>query len=153
MNPDRVNPDARGDTTDLRRAEKVHGVTPGANSAAEVLAELIDGYAELDTEGRLEARLRHAAGVKLRVTAQLVSAAAEPLPDDERETLLASPWEPPTISVWTPPVPLVLFDVFFSPFTARAKPRGNVRWLRPSRERPYLTSLADLGVLSARSTR
>lgn len=130
MNPGRVN-------------------TDGANSAAEVLAELIDGYAGLDAEGRLEARLRHAAGVKLRVTAELVSSAAEPLPDAERETLLAAPWKLLAVPVWTCPVPLVLFDVFYRPFAAVERPRGNIRWLRPSRELPYLASLADVGVLTA----
>ena len=48
---------------------------------------------------------------------------------------------------WRQPVPLVLIDTDYEPFTVRPRPEGRVIYLRPAQEHDYLASLAEAGLI------
>ena len=122
-----------------------------ATQPAELLATLIPGYAELSRHDRLDERIEHAARVRSELTAESLARHWDvPLTEAERAVLCSSPWEPPVLRTWRHPVPVVLLDVFYAPFTDTPPPdyAANVVWLRPSREEPYIHSLAERGLIS-----
>lgn len=122
-----------------------------ATQPAELLATLIPGYAELSRSERLDERIEHAARVRSELTAEALARHwDEPLTGAQRAVLCSSPWEPPVLRTWGHPVPVVLLDVFYAPFTDVHPPEvaANVVWLRPSREEPYIRSLAEHGLIS-----
>lgn len=145
----------RWEWINTRAAERVYTTT-----AAELLDLWLPGYLAASSRTRLEARIEHAAATRAQLAATLVeqaesgSAAIDPA---ARAVLLGSSWEPPDLLEWAHPVPLVLLDVFYVPYTSRPAPRSaidgdvaepsNLLWLRPSSETAYLRSLATAGVV------
>lgn len=117
------------------------------------------GYLTGTRRAQLEARIEHAARTRAELAATLVDDAEAdtgPLDADIRAVLLGSSWDPPTVLEWAHPIPLVLLDVFYVPYTPRPAPHStidgdvaepsNMLWLRPSSPAAYLRSLATAGV-------
>lgn len=129
-----------------------------ADDTSDLLGCLIPGYAELNDDQRLHARLDHA--VRTQVTFQAVinhahsSTAATP---EEWAVLEATRAVPPAITEWGCEIPLVVVDLFYEPFTETPAPVStiadvdeppNLYWLKPSDEVAYLVSLAAAGFIS-----
>lgn len=124
-----------------------------ADTPAELLGCLINGYEAMNDTERLTARLRHA--TRTQATAQadfnwhhnnLVGE-----PDEVISILTSSRSTPPAITEWSSEVPIVIVDVFYEPFGALPQPTStisdvknppNIVWLRVHDETEYLTSLA-----------
>ncbi len=146
----------RWEWVDEDRGERVYAAT-----ADELLGEWLPGYARGDADSRLAVRVEHAAAVRAEVAAALVARAEADgtrIDPAARAVLLGSSWSPPEVRVWSHPVPLVLIDVFYKPFTTRPAPTSaldvdvveprNLLWLRPSSPEGYLRSLGRAGVAS-----
>jgi hypothetical protein len=138
----------------------VHGdrVT-GADTAGELLAQLIPGYYAISDgdsghDDALWARYESALATATQLQETLLAAAAEngdfdaATADEATLTaLLTDKTTPYAGPVWRQQVPLVLIDTDYQPFTRRPRPDGRVVYLRPAQERDYLTSLAEAGVI------
>lgn len=140
------------------------GASVHADTPAEILGELIEGYEALSAPARREARIEHAARVavehqELRIAqatreglisaddpqdAALVgilrSAAGRPLRlsrpgDDERAPAPA----------WEGAIALVCLTTSYAPHTDVRAPTGRVDWLDPTGEQGYLISLRRVG--------
>lgn len=127
-----------------------------ADRAEDLLDCLIPRYLTMTPAERLAARLAHAVRVQTTVQADinyehdnLVGCTPE-----EIAVLTATRSVPPSILMWSCPVPLVLVDVFYQPTgdlptivsgLADVTNPPNVYWLRPSDEDDYLASLAYVG--------
>lgn len=139
-----------------------------ADSPAELLGLLINGYADLDPQGQQEARIRLAIGVQTVVQAAInaeamSSDAWEELSDEERAILNGPRYEQPhgwgdpegMGDVWeSEDVPLVLVETGYAPYSDIDKPISgiadvlnppNIYWLRPVDEFEFLTSIANTG--------
>jgi hypothetical protein len=125
-----------------------------ADDFTELADALIAGYAGLGSElARAKARIRHAVSVQVATQAainvQMGTASCTP---EEHEVLTADRAVPPTVAQWAAPVPLVLVDSFYAPFTATPRPvaqaPGRIFWLRPGTESDHLRALAALGVIT-----
>lgn len=134
-----------------------------ADTVTELVGELIDGYDDLarDSSGNdqaLEARysqaLTMAAGLQAMVCRRAVDAGDLDVDAEPDETLTAF-FQERTVpfvgldgdTFWNHPVPLVLLDVDYAPFTDRDRPSGNILWIEPSDEAAYLRSLDRLGLV------
>lgn len=153
----------------------LHGCPDGedrvtaADSAAELLATLIPGYADLpqssDGDDRaLLARYDHAVSVATAVQASCAAQAAEAGdfdPTTEGEDVLTAVFTERTTPFtgipqpngarsrdWQHAVPLVLIDTDYMPYTRRAAPTGRIIWLRPAIEGEYLRSLDEVRYVS-----
>lgn len=138
----------------------VHADTP-----AEVLDELLPGYARLDEPGRRAARISHAE--RLAQTAQEARIAAASAAGDLDLTdpdaaglllLLRSARSVPVIletedapgdpAPWLGDPTLILVTTTYAPHTETAPVAGNVAWLDPHSEESYLGSLRDNGLFN-----
>lgn len=136
-----------------------------ADTPAEVLDELIPGYARLDEPGRRTARIGHAE--RLAQTAQesriAASAAAGDLDPTDPEAaglliLLRAPRSLPLAletedapgdpAPWLGDPALILVTTTYAPHSDAAPVAGNVAWLDPSTDHSYLGSLRDTGLFS-----
>jgi len=138
----------------------VHGdrVT-GADTAGQLLAELIPGYDRLpdDDTGHDEAlwaRYESAVATATELQETLLAAAAENGDFDAATAdeavltaLLTDKTTPHAEPAWRQRVPLVLIDTDYQPFTPRPRPDGRVIYLRPAQEHDYLASLAEAGLI------
>lgn len=138
------------------------GSTVYADSAAEVLAEMLPGYEGLDDAAQRDLRVRHARLVAefvqrlyvQQATEAGVFDAADPqqaplatiLDTDKGLSLgLELPDAPGEPADWLPPVPLVLLSTSYAPHTEYPAIGGNVVWIDPTTEGGYLDSLAGTG--------
>jgi hypothetical protein len=162
-------PNSRGDTP-IPLPTKPDGsrfpfalTTPQSRAYADSLTELIDalipGYSALDDGTANLERLLYAVTTQVTLQARLNTAASadtwRSLPDDQRGVLLSDRTQPPELELWEAPIPLVLVDTFYAPFTTRRRPNGNIVWLRPFDETEFLASLAEaslIGVATATAT-
>ena len=131
----------------------------GADTASELLGQLIPGYANLpdDDTGHDDAlwlRYESAVATAGELQETLLAAAAENGDFDAatagEETLtamLAAKTTPYTGPTWRQTVALVLIDTDYQPFTTRRRPEGGVIYLRPAQEHDYLASLAEAGLI------
>lgn len=131
----------------------------GADTAGELLAVLIPGYENLpdDDEGHDEAlwrRYESAVATAAELQETLLAAAAVRGDFDAARAgestltaLLADKTIPCSHTEWRFPVPLVLIDTDYTPFTPRPRPEGRVIYLRPAQEHDYLASLAEAGLI------
>jgi hypothetical protein len=131
-----------------------------ADAHEDLLAVLIDGYAAMDEQDRLAARIRLAVRAQVRIQAAL-NADVDPavwnaLDAEDREVLTGSRHEQPRIDFWDPEVPLVLVETGYAPFTDVDQPISgiadvryppNMIWLRPAEERDLLESLDRAGFI------
>lgn len=130
-----------------------------ADSATELCDLLIEGYLEIpeeDLEEQAAQRALYAVGAQVRLQAAIL-AAADPAraTEAERAVLSGSRDVPPEVEVWESPIPLVLVDAFYAPFTDRrrplSRPRGdgapgsNLIWLEFADELSFLMSLSAAG--------
>lgn len=141
----------------------VYGLPGGgsvhADSAAEILAELLPGYDDLDAAGARQARIRHAlvaasqaqdvhlaraAGRGFDERDPADAALAQALRLDKGAPMsLASPDRPGEAVPWEGAVPLVLVTTAYAPHTDAPRPGGNIVWIDPDTEQGYLDSLRD----------
>ena len=136
---------------DTDRLELVYAAT-----AADLLDEWIPGYLELDEPQRMYARAQHAISVRTGLVAQLAATATN-LTGDQERVLLADLSSLPDIDRWNSPVPLVLLDALYRPYTDRQAPisgidgdvrdPSNILWLRTASADSYVQSLAHAGVV------
>ena len=145
------------------------GDVTGANTAAELLAVLMPGYDQIpevdgdqDAAGHEEAghdealwrRYESAVATATQLQETLLATAAVQGDFDAAHAdgstltaLLADKTIPCSCAQWRHPVPLVLIDTDYEPFTARPRPDGRVIYLRPAQEHDYLASLAEAGLI------
>ena len=138
----------------------VHGSdVTGADTAGELLAVLIPGYENLtdDDAGHDEAlwrRYESAVATANELQETLLAASGQRGDFDAARAdeasltaLLADKTVPCRHTQWRHPVPLVLIDTDYEPFTPRPRPEGRVIYLRPAQEHDYLASLAEAGLI------
>lgn len=131
-----------------------------AETAEDLLAYWIDGYRDSDTGGRATLRARHAVTIRAQLAAQLVidaDLAGSPATPEEEAVLLSDLDQLPDLATWDSPVPLVLLEGMYRPFTDRVPPisgidgdvkePSNIIWLRNAHPEAYLQSLARAGVV------
>lgn len=130
-----------------------------ADSIEELLAGLLPGYPDMDEPEQAYQRIRLAQRAAAQVQAEVL---AEVDPDsvsaDEWRTLTA----PRTVSQpradwWTCPVPLVVVETGYEPFTDVPRPASgladgradaeNLWWVRPAEDEDFLISLHEVGYL------
>lgn len=138
------------------------GSTVYADTAAEVLAEMLPGYEGLDDAEQRELRVRHARLVAefiQRLNVQRAVEAGEFDANDPLQAPLAAildadkgmsltlelPDAPGEPADWLPVVPLVLLTTGYAPYTQYPPIGGNVVWVDPTTEDGYLDSLAATG--------
>ncbi|MGB3954485.1 MAG: hypothetical protein WBL05_04265 [Brooklawnia sp.] len=141
------------------------GSTVYADTAAEVLSELLPGYQELDAQARRRTRIRHAqqvAGLVQRLQLEQAIAQGEFDQSDPGQAALADilttdksvslglelPDAPGRAADWLPQLPLVLVTTNYAPHTRYPRVGGNVVWIDPADEVGYLASLHRTGVFS-----
>lgn len=136
-----------------------------ASDLDELVDVLIPGYLDLDTAGRMEARVKYAQGLILRLKASVLVSLSnedrEALEDWELEFLEADPtvvtWEKEddeTIRVWKSDLPVMLIDVYYAPYTDTPRPiskhgdfdtTANVVFFKAIDDESFLTTLRNLG--------
>ena len=146
------------------------GLATGADSATELVGELIAGYDEIptDDEGHDAASWQRALssvqiagqfqeGLMAKATEDGSFNVAEAGEDvltamlgDKSQPLHAFPVtdDGPKTTVWNQPVPLVLLATLYAPYTGVPAPTGRIAWIDPATETFYLESLASLGLLT-----
>lgn len=141
---------------DTSRGELVYAAT-----AEDLLDEWLPGYLEQDDTGRARLRAQHAIQLRDHLAAELVADADQrddvDLSADDEQLLLTDLSELPDIARWDSPVPLVLLDGMYRPFTTRIAPISgidgdvheptNILWLRNSHPDAYVQSLARAGIV------
>lgn len=120
-----------------------------ANEAADLLDDLIPGYAAADKERRVDLRVAHVKAVHSWEAGKRVAGADYEgivLTPDQRAALLAPAGRPPQLQVWDGPIPLTLLWSVYDPDTRPVAADGcQILWLRPALEGQYLRSLARVG--------
>lgn len=144
-------------TGSLFRYALVRGeMTTFSDDLSDLVGAVIPGYsAATGDEAALLARWQCAAATATELQ-QLIAAGEGLNPAAEPEDVLTAIFTDRALPLpaeaiagrWDHRVPLVLLSTDYEPFTAAAKPSGNVRFIDSSTERAFLRSLADLGVLS-----
>lgn len=141
------------------------GASVHADTPAEVLAEVIDGYADLESgDARLEARRRHSieaviAHQELRIQQALTDGLVDQQDPDDADLIallrqvrgqplrLTDPEDPAGVPQWRAPIRLVVSAHLYAPETELPLPTGNVDVIDPADEGDYLLSLRAAGVL------
>jgi hypothetical protein len=129
-----------------------------ADTPAELLALLIDGYGELeDDEARLRKRIRYAVDVSVPLQAE---AAADGdvggCNAEQRSVLLGTRDVAPSVTEWSAPVPLVLVTSYYAPDGPQPRPveaGGDITWLDPRTDESLLTSLHNATWISVAAHR
>jgi len=141
------------------------GSTVYADTAAEVLSEMLPGYEDMDELARRGLRVRHAqqvAGLVQRLELerwladggvdqpnQSHASLEQILTTDKSLALgLELPDSPGRPADWLPLVPLVLVTTSYAPHTKFPPIGGNVVWIDPVDEANYLASLHRTGIFS-----
>lgn len=138
-----------------------------ADNATELVGVIIDGYAELDPSANEEAdamRGYHASVVAANAQyglAQAGVAQGDLLVGGGEDndvlwtTLLSGKDRPLPVNLpvmtgqeWTHPVPLVLVDIFYYPYSTLKPPTGNVTWVRSVTEVEYLEALSEMNLVN-----
>lgn len=127
-----------------------------ADDLTVLTGELIGDYGDLAPAQRRAARAAHAHGVQAAVQARLIIAIGLAGCSSAGRLVLDDGWSPaPAIQAWAEPVPLVLVDSDYEPFTSTPRPigrDGHILWLDTTDDETYLTSLTVAGeVILARS--
>lgn len=154
----------RPDGTEWPHVLALHdGSTVHADTPAEVLDELIDGYSALPEAERLAARARAAESLaqsaqEARVDEAVRRGLLDPSDADDAALLdilrapkglslfLEAEDAPGEQAAWLPLPELVLLTTSYAPHTAYPPIGGNVVWIDPSDEQAYLDSLRAGGV-------
>jgi hypothetical protein len=131
-----------------------------AETADDLLDHWLPGYASASPDGRTLLRARHAIQIRDALVAQLLVDAENngtTLTPEQEAILLTDLDQMPDIPRWDPPVPLVLLEGMYRPYTDRVPPLSgidgdvrdpsNIIWLRNAHPDTYLHSLAVAGVI------
>lgn len=130
-----------------------------ADSATELVDLLIAGYLDIPADNLVEQAIQrtlYAVGAQVRVQADILTRANLGLATPaELEVLRGSRDTPPRLAAWECPIPLVLVDAFYQPFTSVPRPVGlprgggaqdsNIIWLTFSDEVEFLHGLHTAG--------
>jgi hypothetical protein len=141
-----------------------------ADSPTDLLALLINGYEDLDEQGKQVARIVLAVNAQVAVQAQINAEAMsagswDALSQVEKDILNGPRFEQPhgwgdvedMGDVWESDVPLVLVETGYAPYVEVDKPISgiadvldppNIYWLRPVYEWEFLESLARTGFIA-----
>jgi hypothetical protein len=124
-----------------------------ADDPAELVAMLIPGYASLVTDDeRAAARVLLAMDMQVRLQAQLAAGGRlDSCREPERAVILGGRHEPPALSRWEAPVPLVLVSTFYEPTGTLPRPSGPAElqvWLDPADDWTLLVSLHTAGMIT-----
>lgn len=150
----------REDGTQFPFAMSVQDRAIFADTRTELTGQLIEGYDQLTTDGTgdeeaLWARYKSSVEVANALQQVLAADATEKGtfdPSVETEDTLTTMFTDRAeriddVGSWDHTVPLVLVATDYAPYTATAKPAGNVLWADPYTETTYLDSLTQLGVV------
>lgn len=132
-----------------------------AETADDLLAHWIPEYRLADAAGRARLRAEHALKVRPGLIARLIVEADEAgteISEDEEQLLTADLSNlPADLRRWDSPVPLVLLEGAYFPYTDRRPPLSgidgdvqspsNIIWLRNAHSDRYLESLAEAGLI------
>jgi hypothetical protein len=130
-----------------------------ADTAAELLNHLIDGYSDLDDQARLAARILHAVDMQVVLQASLTTFYEDENRTAAEQQILMQPRHiQPAVAVWDCTIPLVVIDAYYAPFTSTPRPISgtsdyteseNVWWLTPTEgEDAYLSSLHEASIIT-----
>jgi hypothetical protein len=125
-----------------------------ADEPADLVAQLIPGYGDLDSPvARAEARIAYATSAQVALQANLNSERGlDGCDEQERLVLLGPRHQPPAPLVWRAPVPLVLVTTFYRPqgalHTPATEPPGEIWWIDPGDDITLLTSLHRTGLIT-----
>ena len=131
-----------------------------AETAEDLLDHWLPGYADADSAGQALLRAQHAVQIRDGLVAQLLVDAENngiTLTSEQESILLVDLEQMPDITRWDPPVPLVLLEGMYRPYTDRLPPLSgidgdvqdpsNIIWLRNANPYGYVQSLAAAGVI------
>ena len=134
-----------------------------AETADDLLAHWIQGYRTADAAGRARLRAEHALKVRPGLVANLILEADDAgiqISEEEERLLTADLSDlPADLRRWDSPVPLILLEGAYYPYTDRRPPLSgidgdvqspsNIIWLRNASPDRYVVSLAEAGVITA----
>ncbi|MFE6966790.1 hypothetical protein ACFVAJ_16900 [Agromyces sp. NPDC057679] len=152
---DEIAPPARTDGTSWPYVLNTNDHAVYADSVTEIVAALIEGYADVEDSyrGDVDAWMRRvvAAG-ELAEKAQAQAIAAVELFDlaaasEDVATALLAPRGVATNQFagnWGGPVPLILVSTDYAPYTDVPLPTGDVTFLDPTNEQTFVNSYAEL---------
>ncbi len=124
------------------------GITE-AQTASELVDELIDGHSEANDDQRLLLRARFLAEHANAVQATILADVAHHYElDEDALTVLLHDRDRETIAFdrWDSDIPLLLITTGYMPFTDRPRPAGDsILWLDPSTETSFLRSISSIG--------
>ena len=142
--------------TDSDAGELVFAETPD-----DLLCYWWPTYRAATSDDRARMIAEHAVGVRSVLAAELVVAAEQagtPVNEKDEAILLAELDQIPDLFTWSSPVPLVLLEGMYRPYTDRRPPisaidgdvrePSNILWLRNGSAREYVLSLARAGVIT-----
>jgi len=129
-----------------------------SDSYEELLLALIPGYDDMDDDERAFQRIRLAQGAAAAVQSRvLAQVAEEDVSPEEWDVLIARRESPqPRADWWTSPIPLVIVETSYEPFTDIPRPASglespdattNIWWVRPEEEEDFLISLHEIGFI------
>jgi hypothetical protein len=131
-----------------------------AETADDLLGHWLPGYKEAEPDGQALLRAQHAIQVRDALVAQLLVDAENngiTITPEQEAILLADLDKMPDIQRWDPPVPLVLLEGMYRPYTDRLPPLSgidgdvrdpsNIIWLRNAHPDSYIQSLAAAGII------
>ncbi len=154
----------RPDGTEWDHVLTLHdGSTVHADTAAEIIEEIIPAYTSFDDAGRLAARTRLAerlasASQEVRIKAAIARGTIDPadaghaglvdvLRADKAQSMLLETEDAPGVPAsWVPETMLVLVATRYSPHTDFPRIEGNVAYLDPSSDEAFLASLTQAQV-------
>lgn len=153
----------RPDGTEWAHIFTLHdGSTIHADTAAEVIEEILPGYGLLDEEGRRTARGRLAQrlasqGQEVHVALAVRAGRLDPADPQDAALIdilradkalsmrLEDADAPGGAAEWVPETPLVLVATSYEPHTGYPRIAGNTAWLDPTTDASLLTSLREAG--------
>lgn len=132
-----------------------------ADDPLDLLDALIPGYSGMDEQQQQIAKITYAIGAQRAVQAQIVAdldpEAWNALTSEEQTVLIAPRFQQPSVDFWNPPVPLVLVDTGYAPYTNLDRPISgiadvanppNIIWLQPRDDWDFLNSLSSAGFIA-----
>ena len=131
-----------------------------AETADDLLDHWLPSYAAADPAGQALLRAQHAIQIRDALVAQVLVDAENngiTVTSEQEAVMLADLDQMPDITRWDPPVPLVLLEGMYRPYTDRLPPLSgidgdvrepsNIIWLRNSHADGYVQSLAAAGII------
>jgi hypothetical protein len=128
-----------------------------ADTFTELVEQLIDGYDQIAWDNTADADMArglYLQAVRTRAQARILGSAARGTYTYDEQAAMTEVIPAPG-PVWTCPVPIVLVDAFYEPFTRRPRPESeprdgstpgtNIIWLSWADEKSFIESLHNVG--------